>query len=142
MSYKKTSGNSLMLLIISIFFIILFFMLFFFLILSFQIWFYTSKVKSDLFYIVNNSYISFDNQELAYNNYILDLEDMKYNIEKLLESNLDTNITIEEIEYENTNLFIKVKVGFEPVIKLNDMEYIFLTIEDNIKLEMLGVENE
>lgn len=139
---NNKKGNSLILITFFIFFIVIFCIILLFITSTFQVWVNTSKIKSDLFYIVNNSYITFNNKELSYNNYVVNREYMKFNIEKLLNSNTSNNVIVEQLNYTNNNVYVKVKTRFKPLLKINNNEYIYITIEDNIKLKMLEVENE
>ena len=108
----------------------------------FQINFEIYKVKKDLFYIVQNVYISLDQNEIIYNNYSFNIEKMEEKIQLLINENLNNseNVKIENLSYENNYINIKLSISINPIINIFDKTKII--IEDKIKIKLLEVKSE
>ena len=136
-------GFSNILIVFTIFIIISIIVIGLFIIYMFQINFEVYKVKKDLFYIIQNTYISLDKEELKYNRYVFDIDNMRKNTEELLSKNLinDTNIEIEKFEYKNNIVSIVLNIKLKPIIKFINNE-INIRVKENIKVKLMEVNNE
>ena len=135
-------GFSSILVVLSISIIIIIVILTLFIMYIFQINFEIYKVKKDLFYIVQNVYVEFDENEIIYNNYSFEISNMKNKIETLINKNLNNsdNVKINSLKYENNYIYIILSIKIKPIIIMFDSAE--LTIKDKIKVKLLEVKNE
>ena len=128
--------------ILSVAIIIIIIIISLFIMYIFQINFEIYKVKKDLFYIVQNVYISLDENEIIYNNYEFDIDNMKSKIQILINKNLNNsnNVKIESLKYENSYIYIKLSISIKPIIDI--FKETKITIDDKIKVKLLEVKNE
>ncbi|MDD3303456.1 MAG: hypothetical protein PHP54_00890 [Clostridia bacterium] len=125
---------------LSIIFTILIIILMSFYFLSMQINAQVYPIKQDLFYLVQNSYLSMDIEELAYNNYIIDEDILRNKIQNLISKN-HKNVVIESLQYDQriNKVKIRIKVTIKPIILKKQIGNIMLTIYDEIKLKTMDV---
>lgn len=97
-------------------------------------------IKQDLFYIVQNAYLSLDNKELEYSSYYVDESILMDKIQILLMKNHE-NINIESLAYDsNSNkVNIKLKAKIKPVIMSGIIGEIDIYIYDKIKVKLMDV---
>lgn len=109
-------------------------------ILYIQINTYIYPIKQDVFYIVQNSYMSLNKEKLSYYEYDVDAEELNQRIKNLIELNYD-NVEIEKINYNGdlNKIEVTVLVNFKPVLLTNQIGNINLKINDTIKLKMMEV---
>lgn len=98
------------------------------------------RVKQDLFNIVQNAVVSFDKEELSYNNFSVDEEQLIKNIEKILNLNYN-NVKLNYINYDKkeNNVYITVEVDLK-LKKWNFDDKVKIT--ECIKLDMMEIKNE
>lgn len=122
------------------------------------------NIKEDLYYVVSNSLLGFDKNELAYDNYVFDEEQMKNICENILNKNylkegVDENKFIKEINikelkvysseeayihtlgrYKSPIIHILIELKFIPIIKFKDQESYNIIIHEDVKMELLKYE--
>ena len=101
-----------------------------------------TSLKKDLFYIVQNTYMMFDKNELSYDKYVVDNNKLKEKIEELLILNYPKdNIVIESVKYnsEENLVYISVKVEFKPVIFNKIFKDKYINISRKIKIKTMEV---
>lgn len=110
-------------------------------ILYIQINTYVYPIKQDIFYIVQNAYISLNKEKLSYYEYDINEFELNERITELMNLN-HNNVNVEKIEYnENSNeVEIIVLVNFKPILLTNQIGNVKLKIKDTIKLKMMEVE--
>lgn len=99
-----------------------------------------TPIKQDLFYIVQNSYLSLNKNDLEYNEYSIDNSTLEERVGKVLENN-HSNCKLESISYDiNSNIVhVRIVINIEPIILNNYIGNLQLFIEDDIKLKMMEV---
>lgn len=109
-------------------------------ILYIQINTYIYPIKQDVFYIVQNSYMSLNKEKLSYYEYDVDAEELNQRIKNLIELNYD-NVEIEKINYnvDLNKIEITISVNIKPILLTNQIGNINLKINDTIKLKMMEV---
>ncbi len=109
-------------------------------ILYIQINTYIYPIKQDVFYIVQNSYMSLNKEKLSYYEYDVDAEELNQRIKNLIELNYD-NVEIEKINYNGdiNKIEITILVNIKPILLTNQIGNINLKINDTIKLKMMEV---
>lgn len=109
-------------------------------ILYIQINTYIYPIKQDVFYIVQNSYMSLNKEKLSYYEYDVDVEELNQRIKNLIELNYD-NVEIEKINYnvDLNKIEITISVNIKPILLTNQIGNINLKINDTIKLKMMEV---
>lgn len=110
-------------------------------ILYIQINTYIYPIKQDIFYIVQNAYMSLNKEKLSYYEYDINEFELNERITELMNLNYN-NVNVEKIEYnENSNeIEIIVLVNFKPILLTNQIGNVKLRIKDTIKLKMMEVE--
>ena len=101
-----------------------------------------TSLKKDVFYIVQNTYMMFDKNELSYDKYVVDNNKLKEKIEELLILNYPKdNIVIESVKYnaEENLVYISVKVEFKPVIFNKIFKDKYINISRKIKIKTMEV---
>lgn len=126
-------------------------------VITFLIYFQVStiinSVKKELFYIANNALIAMDEEALAYNDYNIDLNKMRYIIQNLLDRNKQRNVnrvSIMDLRFNSNNkkphLYIKVKVEFKPIVNIFSKESYSFKLQDEVMIALLnynsGAKNE
>lgn len=98
------------------------------------------RVKQDLFNIVQNAVVSFDKEELSYNNFCIDEEQLIKNIEKVISLNYN-NVKLNYINYDKkeNNIYITVEVDLK-LSKWNINDKVKIT--ECVKLDMMEIKNE
>ena len=109
-------------------------------ILYIQINTYIYPIKQDVFYIVQNSYMSLNKEKLSYYEYDVDVEELNQRIKNLIELNYD-NVEIEKINYNGdlNKIEVTILVNFNPILLTNQIGNVNLRINDTIKLKMMEV---
>lgn len=97
-------------------------------------------IKQDLFYIVQNSYLSLQESNLEYNQYIIDNALLKERVGSILEKNY-SNCRLENISYDlnNNSVHVEVIASIKPVILDGYIGNLNLNIKDDVKLKMMEV---
>ena len=97
-------------------------------------------VKQDLFYIVQNSFMSLKENSLEYNEYDVDETLLKEQVSSILERNY-SNCKLDNIEYDMNNKTVHVEViaNVKPVVLNRYLGNLNLRISDDIKLKMMEV---
>jgi len=137
-NYKKGSVELLFLTILFFFIIILTSVTY---ILYVQINAFVYPIKQDLFYIVQNSYMSLDKEKLSYYEYDIDQEVLNEKVSKIIKLNYN-NVDLEDLKYnkESGNVEIVVVINIKPLVLSSQIGNIKLKIKDTIKLKMMEVE--
>lgn len=119
----------------------------FFMFIFFSIYLLYSKininiysVKQDLFNIVQNSILSFDREELSYNNFEVNEEELVQSVNKLISLNYN-NVKLSYLYYDEyeKNIYIAVEVDLK-LRKFNIKNKVI--IKECFKLEMMRFNNE
>jgi hypothetical protein len=137
---NKKGSIEIVLLLLTVIFIILIMSII--LILYIQINSNIYVIKNDLFYIVQNAYFSLDLEELAYNNYSVNIEKLNENIKYLLNLNFPNNIIIyNNIDYDKDNKCLNIDLDLivEPLVLKDIIKNVRINIKDNIKLKLMEV---
>lgn len=110
-------------------------------ILYIQINTFVYPIKQDLFYIVQNSYMSLNKEKLSYYEYDINQEILNEKVSKIIKLNYN-NVDLEYLKYnkESGNVEIVVVVEIKPFVLSSQIGNIKLKIKDNIKLKMMEVE--
>lgn len=106
-----------------------------------QIMTYVLPPKQDLFYIVQNAYLSLNKNELEYNYYEIDENTLRQKVEQILSLNY-TYCKLDNIIYykDQNKVFVEITVFIEPIILKDYLGNFKLKIKDIIKLKMMEVE--
>lgn len=133
-----TKKGNIQILSITMFFIILIIFLSIYYIFWAQINYYIYPIKKDLFYIVQNSLISFVKKELEYYNYVLDGADLNKKLKTIIEKNYGNKVTLGDLYYNyNDNcIYIGVKIKVKTLIFNKNF---ILVVKDKIKVKMMEV---
>lgn len=140
MKSKLGSAQILILMIIIIIFLITISII---ILLYFQINKIVYPIKQDLFYIVQNSYLSIDKENLSMSNYKIDSEILKYKIEQLMINRYpNTKVILKSIKYDDINNKVNIEIilDIEPIVLKSNIKTIKLLIKDTIKLNEMEVE--
>lgn len=107
-----------------------------------------ADAKRELYYVTNNSILSFDFQDLAFKKYTVDENKAKQIIQELLDKNCDkqnsgiTKIEIKNLEIINNNddvkLKIQAKVTFNSVISISGNKQHSFNVNDQISISLLN----
>lgn len=128
----KNKKGSIVLIFLSLTFII--FIIFFSIIyiLYIQINIQTYKVKQDIFYIVQNAYISLNQDNLQYYNYKINSDILNQKIASIIKLNYaKENVVIKELKYNEKNN----KVHIELILKVKPLAFLEVIKEANIILK-------
>ncbi len=137
---NKKSGIVIVCIVIILLILLTLFIIF---INLFDLNFRITRIKKDLFYIVQNSYLELNTELLKYNNYTYDLEEMKIKSQELINLNYPNEIIeIKSFYYVDNKIDILLSYEYIPLINLNGNEKYNMEISDILRLEMLGVSNE
>ncbi len=109
--YKNGSIGIIFICFIFIIFISIFFYIFF---LNYKINIKVYRIKQDIDNIVQNVILSFNQEELSYNNYIINEEDMIYRVGKIMELSYK-EASLEYLSYnkEDNEVNIVVSVNID-----------------------------
>lgn len=134
---KKGNIEILFLTLIVFFLIVIFSVLY---ILYVQINTFVYPIKQDLFYIVQNAYLSLNKDELSYYNYDIDEDVLNDKVAQIINLNYD-NVNLVSLKYNKItrNVDIIVNIKIKPVVLSNKIGDINLKVKDNIKLKMMEV---
>lgn len=136
----KTKRGNVEIIFMLIVIILLFVLTFSVYILYIQITTYVIPVKQDIFYIVQNAYLSLNKDGLEYSDYEIN----NYNLTKRVNEILKLNYpkcelkTIYYIKSSN-RVHVQVCVNIKPIILSGYIGDLKLNITDNIKLKMMEV---
>ena len=137
---KNKQGN--MIISVGIIMLVLIFAVTF--LLYYQVNIITESIRQDLFYVSNNSILSFDREQLSYGQYIIDKNKTKEIMEYLLNKNyedgsvtdikiIDLNITYEK---DKVRLNTKIKVKFKSVIAIGGKNEYEFKMKEQIKIAL------
>lgn len=98
------------------------------------------RIKQDISYIVQNAYMSFNNDELAYFNYVINEDELKSRVNTLITKNY-TNVELQNLYYDKNNnvINIEVLIKVKPVIFSSVIGDINLTVKDGVKLKLMDI---
>ena len=115
-SFKK--GNSIIIVMIFIFLIVFILSMLAFYLLYYQSNLIISKVRQDMFYIVQNTSFSINKNNFKYYNYEIDENLMKQKINTLINLNYNGKVTINNIiyDYSKNAVNISYTIHFKPVV--------------------------
>lgn len=96
-------------------------------------------IKQDLFYIVQNSLLSLNDNELSYGVYLVDEKELKERISSIIKNNYGGKATLENIKYlEGENrVYIEVLLNLEPIVLSSKIGNVKLKVNDEVKLKLL-----
>jgi hypothetical protein len=134
---KKGNIEILFLTLVIFFLMVVFSVLY---ILYVQINTFVYPIKQDLFYIVQNAYLSLNKDELSYYNYDIDEYVLNDKVAQVIKLNYD-DVNLESLKYnKNTkNVEVIVNIKIKPIVLSNKIGNITLKVKDNIKLKMMEV---
>lgn len=134
---KKGNVEILFLTLIVFFLMVVFSVLY---ILYVQINTFVYPIKQDLFYIVQNAYLSLNKDELSYYNYDIDEYVLNDKVAQIIKLNYD-DVNLESLRYnKNTkNVEVIVNIKIKSIVLSNKIGNINLKVKDNIKLKMMEV---
>lgn len=134
---KQGNIEIIFLLFVTVILIILSFSLY---MLYTQIVTYIIPIKQDLFYIVQNSYFSLNQNDLEYSTYYIDSNKLRDKVNDILNINYD-NCKLKNIyyNYDKNKVFIEINVNIVPVVFKNKIGNFNITIKDEIKLKTMEV---
>ncbi|MEG1989753.1 MAG: hypothetical protein RR144_01300 [Clostridia bacterium] len=139
MKYKK--GN-IQIILISFTIIIMCTILTATFLLYFQINTLIYAIKTDLFYICQNSYFSLNKEELAYADYEVNIEELNKKIVNLLNLNYSkNNVKLNKLKYDlkNKRIYIDINVEIKPIALEQILGRININIKENVKLNLMEV---
>lgn len=133
-SNKNGNIEILFLCIASIFVILTFLVIF---VLYSQINISVYSVKYDIYNIVQNVFVCFDKEELAYDNYVLNENEMSEKIQNIISLNYD-NVKLKYLSYdkEENEVDITVTISIKPVTFISKID---IEIKERIKLKLMEV---
>lgn len=136
MSGKK--GN-IYIVCLTLFILIITIITFMILMLNVQINTEIYAIKQDLFYIVQNSLLSLNDNELSYGVYLVDEKELKERISSIIKNNYDGKATLENIKYlEGENrVYIEILLNLEPIVLSSKIGNVKLKVNDEVKLKLL-----
>ena len=111
----------------------------------YQINIITESIRQDLFYVSNNSLLSFDTSDLAYRKYTVDENKTKEIMQCLLNKNYSngsiTNIQITDLaityEKNKVRLDTEIKVKFKSVITIAGKNQHEFKMKEQVKIALL-----
>lgn len=140
MKNRKGSIEIVFLTFIICIFIILSFIVY---ILYVQITTYVIPIKQDLFYIVQNSYFSLNQNKLEYEDYIVNNNELRKRVHKILSIN-HPEVILSNIyyNYNNNKIYVEIIINIKPIVLGEYIKNIKIKIKDTIKLKMMEVKYE
>ncbi len=99
-------------------------------------------IKQDLFYIVQNAYLSMNKDELAYYVYNVDNNLLKEKVEEIIKFNYpNKDICVKNIYYDTNNNEVNIKLEYKlkPLLLEDLIGDIDLTLNEKVKLKMMEV---
>ena len=139
-SFKK--GNSIIIVMIFIFLIVFILSIMAFYLLYYQSNLIISKVRQDMFYIVQNTFFSINKHNFKYYNYEIDESLMKQKINTLINLNYNGKVDINNLTYDYSKnaVIVNYTIHFNPVVFtsiIDDTKDINLS--DQIKIKGMEV---
>jgi flagellar basal body-associated protein FliL len=138
---KTSKKGNVQIVFLTLVIILILFLLSISYILYFQINSCIYGIKQDIFYIVQNLYLSLNSDELKMYNYVVDKAKMKEKVETLIKTNYD-NVEIENLIYDEDNNYVilDIKITIKPVALSKKIGYLKLRLREKVKLKMMEVE--
>lgn len=136
----KTKKGNIEIVFLLLLFTLLVIMSFCIYILQIQVATYVLPPKQDLFYIVQNAYLSLDSGKLEYNQYDMDEQALKQRVEEILYLNYHY-CHLDQISYNQSEktVDIEISVDIEPIVLKNYIGSLKRKIKDTIKLKTMEV---
>lgn len=138
----NNKGNAYILFITITFSItILFFLIIFMLFMQINNQVY--KLKQDVFYIVQNSYFSLNQESFSYSDYIIDNKELFEKVNYIMQkNNPDGNVKIISMyyDYKKNKVNISYALKLKPVVLGDIIKDININFNDDIKLKGMEVE--
>ena len=138
----NNKGNAYILFITITFSItILFFLIIFMLFMQINNQVY--KLKQDVFYIVQNSYFSLNQESFSYSDYIIDNKELFEKVNYIMQkNNPDGNVKIISMyyDYKKNKVNISYTLKLKPVVLGDIIKDININFNDDIKLKGMEVE--
>lgn len=98
------------------------------------------RVKQDLPNVLQNAVLAFDKEELAYNNFVIDEEELVKIINNLIDLNYD-NVKLCYLSYDESENKVNVTVEIDLNLDKWNIEN-KVTVSSSIKLKMMELDNE
>lgn len=137
MKNKKGSIEIIFFILIITILIILAFIIY---ILYVQITTYIVPIKQDLFYIVQNSYFSLNQNNLEYEDYMVDNNELKNKVNQILNINHpEATLSSIHYNYNENKIYVEVILKIKPIVLGNYIGNVKIRIKDIIKLKMMEV---
>lgn len=126
---------------VSLFIVVLVFLTFTILMLNIQINSKIYSVKQDLFYIVQNSLLSLNNNDLALSYYDIDQQKLFDRISIIINKNYNGTVTLDKVVYNKVQnkVYIEVILKLKPIVFENRIKEVKLKIKDEVKLKLLEI---
>lgn len=136
---KKKQGE-IEIIAISIIMLILIIMFISVYLLYLQINSYVYPIKEDIYYIVQNSFLSLDKEELAYANYHIDEDIMFKKVNTILKLNYK-EVELKSLKYDKNTNYINVEIfiNIKPIIMEKSIGNFKLILKDKIKIKLMEV---
>lgn len=101
---------------------------------------YVYPIKEDIYYIVQNSFLSLNKEELAYANYSIDEELMFKKVNTILKLNYK-DVELKKLKYDKNDNYVDVEmiINIKPVIMRDTIGDIKLNIKDKVKIKLMEV---
>ncbi len=134
---KKGSVEIIALCVMMLILIIIFISIY---LLYLQINTYVYPIKEDIYYIVQNSFLSLSKEELAYSNYFVDEELMFKKVDTILKLN-HKEAELKSLKYNVDNNYVDVEIviNIKPVIMYKKIGNIKLKLNDRVKIKLMEV---
>lgn len=126
---------------VSLFIVVLVFLTFTILMLNIQINSKIYSVKQDLFYMVQNSLLSLNNNDLALSYYDIDQQKLFDRISIIINKNYNGTVTLDKVVYNKVQnkVYIEVILKLKPIVFENRIKEVKLKIKDEVKLKLLEI---
>lgn len=101
---------------------------------------YVYPIREDIYYIVQNSFLSLNKEELAYANYFIDEELMFEKVNTILKLN-HKEAELKSLKYNKNSNYIDVEIiiNINPIIMYKKIGNIKLKLNDKVKLKLMEV---
>ena len=136
---KRKTGNVE---IIFLMFIITVLIIFSFVIyvLYVQITTYIIPIKQDVFYIVQNSYLALNQNNLEYDDYVINSNELEHKVNVILKKNHpEAKVITIHYDYKKNKVYIEIVINIKPIVLGDYIGNMNIKIKDEIKLKMMEV---
>ena len=136
---KRKTGNVE---IIFLMFIITVLIIFSFVIyvLYVQITTYIIPIKQDVFYIVQNSYLALNQNNLEYDDYVINSNELEHKVNVILKKNHpEAKVITILYDYNKNKVYIEIVINIKPIVLGDYIGNMNIKIKDEIKLKMMEV---